>query len=168
MKGTLYLEYSDYTDLNFDVSDTYYTEKSYIDQLNKSVDNKIDYTCSKTDEKVSYTSCEISLPDENEGKIIEYSIKNIPVLINVKFNFNTMEEDFDEEFKNWFFTTKKIKNSSPNKDLTTSILPVKTFKFKLEKSNGDMIYGNMNRCRIINFDGVVMTMLVDNLTILKK
>ena len=79
MKGTLYLEYSDYTDLNFDVSDTYYTEKSYIDQLNKSVDNKIDYSCSITDEMVSYTSCEISLPDENEGKIIEYSIKNIPV-----------------------------------------------------------------------------------------
>ena len=64
--------------------------------------------------------------------------------------------------------TKKIKNSSSYKDFSTSILPVKTFKFKLEKSNGDMIYGNMNRCRIINFDGVVMTMLVDNLTILKN
>lgn len=168
MKGTLYLEYSDYTDLNFDVSNTYYTENSYIDQLNKCVDNKIDYTCSKTDDKVSYTSCEISLLDENEDKIIEYSIKNIPALIKVKFDFDTIEEDFDEELKNWFFTTKKIKNISSNKDCATAILPVKTFKFKLEKSNGEMIYGNMNRCRIINFDGAIMTILVDNLTILKN
>lgn len=199
MKCTLFLPYTQYSDSSFACDDNYYSEESYTDALNKSLEesknavmmlnnsnydkkNTINFSVvqnymkneNKSSEKEYLSSCEVKLFNENGipeniEALINYNLSNDVFILLVNFDFNTIEEEFEEDFKEWVETTRKISYYGSDDDWIFSNLPKRTFKFKcLNKFGGDT-FGEFVNCKILQtINGSKYAILVEKLNFINE
>ena len=167
MRAKILIPYYDYDNINFDVNDNYYKGNEYEDTLissnNRDKDIINDYILSNNkvhkdstsikffsiknkanDENLLYTSCYCDVCNEYDMKSM--SLEDFKMFENVdnnilivKFDFNTIEEEFETDLKMWLDEHNKINSydlddewkfkNEPFKDL---VLEVDNLKYNLE------------------------------------
>ncbi len=168
MKSTLYFNYYDFTSINFDANDNYYKDNSYVDNLNKSVNNFIQHNYSDITDLKNDTSCEAILINETIDTLIQHDLSSEPFYLNISFNFDTMDEEFEEELKQWIQMTKRVNNVNSSYEWKMSNLPLKQIKFKVLNNYNKFTYGILDSCMIVDFvDKSTICVLVKKLMFTK-
>ena len=185
MKVTLYLPYYDYNDSEFDADESYYGEGEYSSAVyddfmrNKDVveshmndyrngsrgvftdtDGKTYKFCTKTqekDDKVSYSSCEASLYDEDgadetvDGLIQKFAMQK-DFIEMIEFDLDTSEEEFETECSIWENEHDGI-NSYRDKagdEWVASKEPKRNVKMHFKNKANEDIYAVLENCKIMD------------------
>jgi len=185
MKVTLYLPYYDYNDSEFDADESYYGEGEYSNAVyddfmrNKDIveSHMNDYrngsrgvftgTDGKTykfgtkaqekDDKVSYSSCEASLYDEDgadetvDGLIQKFAMQK-DFIEMIEFDLDTSEEEFETECSIWENEHNGI-NSYRDKagdEWVASKEPKRNVKMHFKNKANEDIYAVLENCKIMD------------------
>jgi len=185
MKVTLYLPYYDYNDSEFDADESYYGEGEYSNAVyddfmrNKDIveshmndyrngsrgvftgtDGKTYKFCTKAqekDDKVSYSSCEASLYDEDgadetvDGLIQKFAMQK-DFIEMIEFDLDTSEEEFETECSIWENEHNGI-NSYRDKagdEWVASKEPKRNVKMHFKNKANEDIYAVLENCKIMD------------------
>ena len=113
MKCKLYLKFEDLTNLDFLVDNNY--GYNYESELNKLQDLKFqpDYERINTETETRLTTCECEVFDTNYepasiDTLVTYAVNGGNVDIIVRFDFDSIEEEFEEELRLWARESSQI------------------------------------------------------------
>ena len=185
MKVTLYLPYYDYNDSEFDADESYYGEGEYSNAVyddfmrNKDIveshmndyrngsrgvftgtDGKTYKFGTKTqekDDKVSYSSCEALLYDEDgadetvDGLIQKFAMQK-DFIEMIEFDLDTSEEEFETECSIWENEHDGI-NSYRDKagdEWVASKEPKRNVKMHFKNKANEDIYAVLENCKIMD------------------
>lgn len=199
MKCTLFLPFYGDNSLNFDCAADYYKGSSYADALAKGVEEsknavmmlngasydkvnsitfaeveKMMHPIGKSEEKEELSSCECYIFNElncpeTVDSMIGYNLSGDVFILLVKFDFNTMEEEFEEDFKVWLESSKKISTCGGNDDWIFANLPKRNFKFQFINKFGGDTFGELVGCKFLQTTNEgKYVILVENLIFLKE
>jgi len=204
MKVTLYLPYYDYNDGAFDVNNEYYNENEYINAIsneyNKNKDiiynsmmdfkngsqggligsdgktYKFGSKTSQNEDKVSYSSCEGIIYDEdgnedNIDKIIEHFAKTESFVELVEFDMDTPEEEFETELSLWKKEHENINQykSIQGEEWAWVNEPKRNVKMSFKNKANETIYAVLENCKIMDIvDRNMYILFVEKISLIDK
>lgn len=117
----------------------------------------------KNDEKTSYSSCEGYLYDENMNDEtvfgLENYIKNQDVFILfIKLDFDTIEEEFETDFKMWVKSHNKINSYKADDDWKFANEPKKNIRVEVDDLTIDLL-----NCKILDVSNDKIAVLVEKI-----
>lgn len=187
MKVTLFLPYIDYYNSNFDVDDSYYSNGSYEKALKANNDMYGDSIFAhmsnnnfsksntyngfggfsqqtvKNEEKTSYSSCDATIYNEN---MEEETINGFKKYINnqdvcvlfIKLDFDTIEEEFETDFKMWVKSHNKINSYKADDDWKFANEPKKNIRVEVGGLTVDLL-----NCKILDVSNDKIAVLVEKI-----
>lgn len=204
MKVTLYLPYYDYNDGAFDVNNEYYDENEYINAMsneyNKNKDivfnsmlgvkngsqggligadgktYKFGSKASQNEDKVSYSSCEGVIYDEDGkeddiDKIIEHFAKTESFVELVEFDMDTPEEEFETELSLWKKEHENINQykSIQGEEWAWVNEPKRNVKMSFINKANETIYAVLENCKIMDIvDRNMYILFVEKISLIDK
>ena len=117
----------------------------------------------KSDEKTSYSSCEGYLYDENMNDEtvfgLENYIKNQDVFVLfIKLDFDTIEEEFETDFKMWVKSHNKINSYKADDDWKFANEPKKNVRVEVNGLTVDLL-----NCKILDVSNDKIAVLVEKI-----
>lgn len=118
---------------------------------------------SKNEEKTQYTSCEAIIYDENMKNcdvqhIIKFLREKDVFVLYVKLDFNTIEEEFEEDFKMWVKSHVNINKTSASDEWKFENEPKRNIILNYEN-----IKYNLINCMILEYTNDGFFMLVNEI-----
>lgn len=196
MKITLYLPYFGYEDNSFDVDNNYYTSDSYIEALNKSFasgndifssigskptfDIKNFYGNISNNDNIKYSKCDAVMYDTSGNEeTFESFIKRFvntndePFVIVFSLDENTIEEEFEGDFKSWYNTHMRMANMCKKEGMNDDKwllenTPIKQMNFTMYGKDGKLSYGEFIGCKMVEkFEENNYAILIDKINFTK-
>lgn len=171
MRVKLYIPYDDATFLDFNESDIYNVEGSYEQALLKELQNGDDvFNAMFGDGDIkpiqqmpqntvknapqSFISCEVDIyneeyKDETVGSLIQYAVEQDIVMMLMKFDFSTMGEEFETDFRMWVDNHNSINKQRFDNDWKFKNEPTRTFKMEFPNLKNELTYLELSNCKLI-------------------
>lgn len=146
-----------------------------VDLINKSTINSQSFHNNNDDDDVKYSKCEVLLYNENYEEetidsIINYFNENDVFILIIKFNFDTMDEEFEEDLKLWFRTHQNINNiKEADDDWKFTNQPIRNFKFNFINKFNTQTNGELLNCKLIQqMDNNTYVVLVEKINFINN
>lgn len=161
MRCKIFLPYIDFNDSNFYASSSYYKENDYETALRDSFNEKgmRRHEVSSNEENMSYATTECELFDEQNNlididKLVSLAVSNDVSLLIVKLDFDTMDEEFESDFKLWYDAHIKINsNKLMGADIKFANEPKRTMKLEFKNLKNENTYLELVNCKILESVG---------------
>lgn len=157
MKCKLFLPYIELSDSDFYVDDNYYKNGEYAKALDNNFksNKEIEHEFSDNKERNKYTTCECEVFTERmEASTVDSLVSDavssdVTVLI-FKFDFDSMDYEFEEELKVWIREHRQISTNSLFTDDEKYLKsPRKTIKLSFPNLKGIDTFLELCDCRLL-------------------
>lgn len=118
---------------------------------------------SKNEEKTLYSSCECEVFDEymkdiTINDIMEQTFNKDIFIMYIKLDFNTIEEEFEEDYKLWVRTHNNINKQKMSDDWKFENEPKRTMKLILSNKEFDLV-----NCKILEVSNNGLFVLIEEI-----
>jgi hypothetical protein len=118
---------------------------------------------SKNEEKTLYSSCECEAFDEymkdiTINDIMEQTFNKDIFIMYIKLDFNTIEEEFEEDYKLWVRTHNNINKQKMSDDWKFENEPKRTMKLLLSNKEFELV-----NCKILEVSNNGLFVLIEEI-----
>ena len=157
MEGTIFLQYYNYNDDNFDVGEYFKDSQSYIDALNKFATSDSNFMqVNKNDDNIQYAQCHCKIYDEDNNlldidKFVSYYNSNEMVMLVLELELDSADEEFHVELKDWVESHERL-DKIPNLDEDKRFLvePKRDLKFIFNNKSNKETYALLSNSMLID------------------
>lgn len=156
MEGTIFLQYYNYNDDNFELKDYFKDSQSYIDALQNFATSDTNFMqVNKKEDEVQYAKCQCKIYDENNAPLdidtfVSYYNTTEMIMFVLELNLDSEDEEFDMELKEWVENHERL-DKVPNLDEDKRFLlePKRDLKFIFNNKENKETYALLSNTMII-------------------